>query len=46
MVAIYQIFPITSIKYRVFGTIAIFLISAVAVRILQMIPVIRKAIPS
>lgn len=46
MVAIYQIFPITSIKYRIFGTIAIFLISAVAVRILQMIPVIRKAIPS
>lgn len=46
MVAIYQIFPITSIKYRIFGTIVIFLISAVAVRILQMIPVVKKAIPS
>lgn len=42
----YQIFPVTSIWYRILGSIGIFLLSAGIVKILQMIPVIKRAIPS
>lgn len=39
-------FPVTSIKYRIFGAIGIFLISAIIIKILQQIPIVKRAIPS
>ena len=43
---IYIKVPDTSIVYRVFGTICIFLISALIAKGLQKIPGVRKIIPS